>query len=348
MKVFQNVFGKVNGEDVYAYTLKNNTGTEVTCLNYGCVITKIMAPDRKGNYENIVLGFEEFENYESHSPYFGAIVGRVAGRIKGAQFELDGNTYTLVRNDQDNHLHGGLRGFSSIVWDAKIIESEKETGIEFTYISPTGEEGYPGTVHVKVMYTLNNENEFLIRYEAQSDKTTILNVTNHTYFNLSGNVKRDVLQHTLKMNSDQFLELNEQLLPTGEILDVTGTPFDFRTGRKIKDGVYSHYYQNELVGKGYDHPFLLNSNYDQEIILWDEESGRKLVVETDEVGVVLYTGNQLSDDFKISGVQSRKYVGLCLETQGLPDAIHHPNFPSYILNKNQLFSSSTKYTFQVE
>ncbi|EEL48812.1 Aldose 1-epimerase [Bacillus cereus Rock3-44] len=307
-----------------------------------------MAPDRKGNYENIVLGFEEFENYESHSPYFGAIVGRVAGRIKGAQFELDGNTYTLVRNDQDNHLHGGLRGFSSIVWDAKIIESEKETGIEFTYISPTGEEGYPGTVHVKVMYTLNNENEFLIRYEAQSDKTTILNVTNHTYFNLSGNVKRDVLQHTLKMNSDQFLELNEQLLPTGEILDVTGTPFDFRTGRKIKDGVYSHYYQNELVGKGYDHPFLLNSNYDQEIILWDEESGRKLVVETDEVGVVLYTGNQLSDDFKISGVQSRKYVGLCLETQGLPDAIHHPNFPSYILNKNQLFSSSTKYTFQVE
>jgi aldose 1-epimerase len=348
MKIVKETFGEINGQQVISYTLKNDKNLEITCLNYGCVITKIVTPNREGNYENIALGFEKLEDYEKFSPYFGAVVGRVAGRIRGAQFELNGETYELEKNENGNHLHGGLRGFSHVLWDADIIEKENEAGIQFSYLSPDGEEGYPGTVQVKITYTLNNDNEFSIHYQANSDKTTLLNLTNHTYFNLSGNLKQDILHHELRIDSNQFLELNEQLLPTGEILDVTGTVFDFRDSKQIKEGVISNHPQIKLVGQGYDHPFLLNNNHNNEIMLYDPESGRKLIVETDEVGVVLYTGNQLTDDLSVYGVKSKKYLGLCLETQGLPDAIHHPHFPSYVLEKDQLLTSTTKYTFLVE
>ncbi|MBZ5750865.1 aldose epimerase family protein [Metabacillus rhizolycopersici] len=348
MRIVQKPFGEINGQNVDAYTLINDQNIEITCLNYGCVITKIVTPNRDGNYENIVLGFNNMEDYEKHSPYFGAVVGRVSGRIKGGQFELDGQSFELEMNDNGNHLHGGSKGFSHVLWDAVILKNEKEVGIQFSYTSPDGEEGYPGTVQVTITYLLNNDNEFLIHYQANSDKTTLLNLTNHTYFNLSGDLKRDALHHVLKIDSNQFVELNEQLLPTGELLDVTDTVFDFREGREIEEGVISNHPQNQLVGQGYDHSFLLNSHHNGEITMWDEESGRKLVVETDEVSVVLYTGNQLQEDLPVYGVKSKKYLGLCLETQGLPDAIHHPHFPSYVLEKDQLFSSLTKYTFLVD
>lgn len=338
---------EVKGQTVYEYTLKNNNGIEITCLNYGCVISRILTPDKEQNFENIVLGFENTEDYEINAPYFGAVVGRVAGRIKNAKFELEGKEFILEKNNNGNHLHGGLKGFSHVVWESTIIENEEEVGVQFSYISPDGEEGYPGTVDIKVTYTLNNNNEFLISYEANSDKTTLLNLTNHTYFNLSGNVKRDISQHELKIDSDSFLELNEQILPTGELLDVTGTVFDFREGRKIKEGLLSNHVQNKLAGNGYDHPFLLKSHHNHEIILRDEESGRKVVIETDEPGVVLYTGNHLTEGVNINGGKLRKYLGLCLETQGLPDAIHHTHFPSYILKHDQLFTSKTMYTFGV-
>jgi aldose 1-epimerase len=348
MQVIQQPFGETNGRNVYTYTLKNNNGIEVTCLNYGCIITRIVTPDREGRAENIVLGFEQLEDYESNPAYFGAVVGRVAGRIKHASFELDGETYTLAANHNGHHLHGGLKGLSHVLWEAVPGEHETEASVQFSYTSADGEEGYPGTVELTVTYTLNDENEFMIRYEAESDRTTLLNVTNHTYFNLSGGLKRDILQHRLMIDSDRFAELDQELLPTGELLDVTGTPFDFREGRPIIEGVQSHHLQNELAGNGYDHPFVLNGHHQKEMVLIDGESGRKLTVETDEPSVVLYTGNHLPDTGAIYGVPSRKYMGLCLETQGLPDAIHHPHFPSCVLPKGKVFSSMTKYTFGVQ
>jgi aldose 1-epimerase len=345
MKIIKEPFGNGN---VYEYTLKNDNGIEVSCLNYGCIITKILTPDNQGNLENIVLHFESMEEYEKNPPFLGAVIGRVAGRIKGAEFELDGKTYSLQKNEGENHLHGGMKGFHTVLWNAETIEEKNQAGIHFSYTSPDGEEGYPGTVSVQITYLLNNKNEFLIKYNAETNQKTLLNLTNHTYFNLSGNAKRDVLEHSLKLDSNQFLELNEQLIPTGVMVDVENTVFDFRNGRKIKDGTASNHSQNQLVGFGYDHPFLLNSHYNREIILFDEASGRKVIIETDEPSVVLYTGNSLTEDLKVNGVPCRKHLGLCLETQGLPDAIHQQSFPSIILDKNEEYSTETKYTFITE
>ena len=346
MKVLQQQFGELNGDVVYSYTLKNNQGFEVTCLNYGCIITKILMPDINGKAENVVLGFETVDDYLKYSPYFGAVVGRVAGRIKNGEFELEGKTYHVTKNENNNHLHGGVKGLSHVIWKANIIEKTDSASVEFFYTSPDGEDGYPGTLDMKVIYTIDDTNQLKITYQGTSDQTTLLNVTNHTYFNLSGDLKRDVLHHTLKMKSDHFLELNDALLPTGELLAVENTPFNFRQGRYIEDGVTSTHTQNKIAGVGYDHPFLLSENFSQEIVLSDEESGREVVIETDQPCVVLYTGNQLGDSFTIQDVPSRRYLGLCLETQGLPDAIHHPHFPSVVLNKGETYHSQTNYTFR--
>ena len=344
MHITQKLFGIVDRKEISEFTLKNDNGMEISCINLGCIITKLLTPNRNGISENIVLGFETLEEYLENPAYFGAVVGRVAGRIKDAEFELEGKTYRVAKNDGNNHLHGGPKGFHKIVWDAAVFEKKDEVGVRFSYTSADGEEGYPGNVTVQVTYTLNNLNEFFITYEAVSDQTTLLNVTNHSYFNLSGDFKRNVLDHVLKMDSHQFLELNEELLPTGKFVDVADTVFDFRNGRKIKDGAESMAPQNVLAGGGYDHPFLL----DGKIVLADEKSGRKLQIETDAPSVVLYTGNQLSDDLKINGGSARRHLGLCLETQGLPDAIHHPEFPSIVLAKGQTYSSKTKYSFKWE
>jgi aldose 1-epimerase len=346
MRVTQRDFGEWNGEKVTAYTLVNKNGMSMTALDYGCTITEIITPDRNGALENVVLGFDSLEEYQQHL-YFGAVIGRHAGRIKNAEFELDGVTYRLAKNDNGNNLHGGVLGFDKVVWKTRVKEVEDAVGLEFSYLSPDGEDGFPGNVEMKVTYTLTNQNEMLISYEGKSDKRTIINVTNHAYFNLSGNLKRDILDHTLTIKGSQFLELNEELLPTGEILPVAGTPFDFTQGRQIKAGIDSGYTQNTIAGNGYDHPFLLNEHHNKEIVLQDNVSGRVLVIETDEPGVVLYTGNQITNDFHFRGIPSKKYLGLCLETQGMPDSIHYPQFPSSILEKDEIFKSKTKYKFSV-
>ncbi|WP_028986482.1 aldose epimerase family protein [Thermicanus aegyptius] len=348
MRILQNHFGDLKDQPITAFTLQNDQGMEVTSLNYGCIITKILVPDQNGMMENVVLGFDSMEEYERYSPYFGAVIGRFAGRIKNAEFELDGRIYRLAKNDHGNHLHGGLHGFDKVVWKTEIIERSDQVGLEFTYLSEDGEEGYPGNLYMKVAYTLTNENELIISYSGRSDYRTLLNVTNHSYFNLSGNLKRDILHHRLTLKSDQFLELDEKLVPTGKILAVDDTPFDFREGREIIDGVHSTHPQNILAGYGYDHPFLLAEHHNEEILLFDEESGRLLTVETDQPVVVLYTGNQLLNTFAIRGVPSRKYLGLCLETQGYPDSVHHPHFPSNMLEKDEEFHSVTKYKFDVK
>jgi aldose 1-epimerase len=345
MKVLQEKFAELNGQTVTAFTMVNDHNMEVTSINYGCIITKILVPDQKGTIENIVLGFDTLEEYQQHSPYFGAVVGRHAGRIANAEFTLDGTTYHLEKNDNGNHLHGGLRGFDKVIWNTNVKEEQDSISLEFMYQSRDGEEGYPGNLNMKVTYTLNNDNELIISYEGVSDQRTVVNLTNHAYFNLSGNLKRDILNHTLTLKSDCFLELGQDLIPTGELLPVENSSFDFRGGRKIKAGVGSTDPQNKLAGNGYDHPFLLAENQNKEIHLYDEESGRKLEIETNQPAVVLYTSNQLDDSFSIRGVASRRYLGLCLETQGLPDSLNHPQFPSTILDQDELYKSVTKYKF---
>ena len=347
MQVILEKFGELNNRPVYSFRIINDRGMEITCINYGCIITKIIVPDKQSSFENVVLGYDTFEEYLNDTAFLGAVVGRVGGRIKGAQFELDGQTYTLTKNEQNNHLHGGIKGFNRVVWDSEIVENEDASGVQFTYLSPDGEEGYPGNVLIKVSYMLNNKNELIITYDAETDQKTLLTVTNHTYFNLSGNLKRDILHHTLKLKSDKFLELDREFIPTGTLLDVRNTPFDFKQERSIHTGTISNHPQNILVGEGYDHPFVLNSHYNEEIVLKDAESGRTLIVETGEIGVVVYSGISLSNKGEIRGVPSRKYLGICLETQGLPDAIHHPTFPSVIIHKGQKYNSVTKYRFGV-
>lgn len=342
MKVIQEEFAEKDGRKIHSFTIVNNNGLEVSCINYGCIITKILAPDAAGKMENIVLGYDTLEDYEKGTAYFGAIIGRVAGRIKGASFELDGETYHLPKNDNGNSLHGGFNGYDKVIWDCTPFENENEAGVNFTYTSTDGEAGYPGEVSLAVTYTLSNENELVISYNGTTTKKTLLVMTNHSYFNLSGNGKENILNHSLTLKSDAFLELDEELLPTGTILDVEGTDFDFRKGRFIQTGANSDHPQNVLAGNGYDHPFLLNSNNKEEIVLKDPKSGRTLTIETDEPAVVVYSGTQLGPD-----VQSEKYMGICLETQGVPDAIHHPKFPTIVLDKDQEYSTRTKYRFGV-
>jgi aldose 1-epimerase len=344
MKVIQQRFGQIEQQNIFSYTLVNDHGLEVTAINYGCIITKIVAPDKNGAFENIVLGHDTLTEYVNDSYFLGAVAGRVAGRIQGASFELDGNVYELAKNDRNNHLHGGIKGFNKVVWESEMLED----GVRFTYNSSDGEEGYPGNVPVHVTYTLNNHNELTIQYEAQTDKKTLLTVTNHSYFNLSGNGKRDILKHTLQLKSNQFLELDQEFIPTGQFIDAEQTPFDFTSERLIETGTTSAHPQNVLVGEGYDHPFLLNTHHDHEINLKDPESGRTLTMETDEPAVVVYSGNSIQTDGEFRGVPSRKYLGICLETQGLPDAIHHPNFPSTVLDKGQSYTSKTVYKFGIQ
>lgn len=345
MGIKKELFGRLNGQDVYRYTLTNDQGMEVSCIDYGCIITKINVPDEKGKVENVVLGFDTLEEYLKYSPYFGAVCGRVAGRISSGKFSLDGKEYQLATNNGDHHLHGGVTGFDKVVWNTTVAEDR--LAIEFSRLSIDGEEGYPGNLESKVTYTLSNDNTLTINYEAETDKPTLVNLTNHTYFNLSGDAKRDILNHQLQLKSDRFIELSNGLVPTGNQVSVEGTPFDFRNGQKLVNGVNSEHDQNRLVGAGYDHPFLLNTNNDREIVLEDEDSGRRLIIETDQPSVVIYSGNQLQDHYKIGNVQSRKYLGLCLEVQGLPDAINHDHFPSVVLREGETYRSKSTYTFEL-
>ncbi|WP_347548621.1 aldose epimerase family protein [Pseudalkalibacillus hwajinpoensis] len=347
MKISSRKFGELQGNDVSLYTLINENGMEVSCLDYGCIITKILTPDAEGSIENIVLGFDELEDYLNYSPYFGSVIGRVGGRIAKGQFELNGETYELPKNDGENHLHGGPNGFDKVIWRAQEIDRKDEVGLEFSYISADGEEGYPGKLDVTVTYLLTNDNELVISYTGVSDRDTLVNLTNHTYFNLSGNLKETIVDHELVMKSNQFLELNEELIPTGNQVNVTDTSFDFRNGSRIAEGIKSSYSQNVLVGNGYDHPFMLNETNNNEIILSEPISGRQLIIETTEPCVVLYTGNNIPENFNIRDVPSEKYLGMCLETQAPPDAINHADFPSIILEKGKQYTTKTSYKFGV-
>jgi aldose 1-epimerase len=327
------------------YKLVNDHEMEVHVLDYGGIVAKIIVPDKDGKLENVALGYEDLKDYERDPNLFGAIVGRVAGRIDGATFTLDGHTFELEKNEGPNHLHGGSHGFHQVIWKAEAFESEAHIGVKLSHFSPDGEGGYPGSLQVEVIYRLNNRNQLIVDYKANSDKLTALTLTNHTYFNLTGDLKETVHNHHVQIESDQFVELDDQLIPTGRILDVDQTSFDFRSGRLIADGIESGTEQNVIVGNGYDHFFVFNDKKKEKVIVKDESSGRKLIVETNQPGTVMYTSNGLTEGLPLTTGLSKKYLGVCFETQSSPASLHHESFPSVVLKADEEYRKHTVFTF---
>ena len=322
-----------SGEDVYVYTFANKNGVEVSITNFGGAITSIKAPARNGVFADVVLGYDTLDDYVKNPRYLGALIGRYANRIARGKFSLNGVEYQLARNNGANHLHGGNQGFDKRVWNSAEIES----GLILEYFSKDGEENYPGDLDVAVTYSLNDKNEFRIEYRANTDKETIVNLTNHSYFNLAGH--GTILDHELTLNADSFTPVSEDLIPTGEIRAVDGTPMDFRTERTIAPG-------------GYDHNFVLN-DWDRELRsvarLKEPVSGRVMQVLTTQSGIQFYSGNFLDGSLiGKGGVVYEKYAALCLETQHFPDSPNHPNFPATVLRPDETYSEITVYKFTTE
>ncbi|HEX3351921.1 MAG: aldose epimerase family protein [Terriglobales bacterium] len=345
-------FGKTgDGRPVDLYTLTNSKGMEVRAMTYGGIIVSIRVPDKGGKIQDVVLGYDTVEGYLANPAYFGAIVGRYANRIANGAFTLDGVKYTLAKNDGQNSLHGGKVGFNKELWEGKQFESAKGVGVEFSLLSKDGEEGYPGNLKVKVRYTLTDENQLMLDYEATTDKATPLNLSQHSYFNLAGEGSGDILQHHLMLNADRFTPVDKTLIPTGELRAVQGTPMDFTKPTAIGARIDEDYEQL-VIGHGYDHNFVINRKDDSLTLaarVHEPTSGRVLEVYTTEPGVQFYSGNFL--DGTITGKQGHVYKrrnGFCLETQHFPDSPNHPDFPSTILRPGATFHSQTVFKFSTE
>jgi aldose 1-epimerase len=342
-------YGKTaEGHPVTMYVLTNTRGVELRAITYGGIITSLKVPDRSGAMGDIVLGFDRLDQYLKDSPYFGAVVGRYGNRIANGRFSLDGHTYTLARNNGPNHLHGGIKGFDKFVWEA--APSASGAAVTFSRTSPDGEEGYPGNLMVRITYTLSDRNELTIDYQATTDKATPVNLTQHTYFNLTGNVTGDILGHELTISADRFTPVDATLIPTGDLASVEGTPFDFRKPAVIGARINERH-QQLINGKGYDHNWVLNRSAEglqPSVRVVEPKSGRTLDIATTEPGLQFYSGNFL--DGTNTGKGGRIYgqrTGLCLETQHFPDSPNQPNFPSTILRPGQQYSARTVFTFGV-
>ncbi|HVY85070.1 MAG TPA: aldose epimerase family protein [Caulobacterales bacterium] len=347
--VQQAVFGRTpDGREIDVFTLTNAHGVEVKLMNYGAAITSLKTPDREGHFGQIVLGFDTLDPYLAGVPYFGAVVGRYGNRIARGHFTLDGHTYTLATNNAPNHLHGGDRGFDKRVWDARSFEDEKGPGVAFTYVSADGEEGYPGQLTARVTYQLGADDTLTISYEATTTKPTPVNLTNHAYFNLSGDAQRDILGEQLTINADRFTPVDDTLIPTGELKAVANTPFDFRQPTAIGARIEADDAQLK-AGHGYDHNWVLNQAQPAQMTdaaeLYDPQSGRVLQIRTTEPGIQFYSGNFLDGSLNGRGVTFAHRWALCLETQHFPDSPNHPNFPSTILRPGETYRSQTVLTF---
>ncbi|MEJ2110100.1 MAG: galactose mutarotase [Acidobacteriota bacterium] len=345
------VFGVLaDGREVHQYTLSNGSGMSATFIDYGATITSLSVPDREGQVDDVVLGYDNLAGYVNGSAYFGAVVGRYGNRIGKGLFTLEGQTYQLALNNGENHLHGGNVGFNKVLWDAEIQEDSSDPTIRFTYVSPDGEEGYPGTVTLKVTYSLTSENGLRIEYEGTTDKTTILNPTQHSYFNLSGDFEKQILNHTLQIEADSFTPVDSGLIPTGELVAVEDTPLDFRQPTKIGARIDDPFEQLAL-GQGYDHNWVLR-NYEgagkvRKIAeLYEPDSGRVMTVFSDQPGLQFYSGNFLDGSaVGKNGIAYGRRTGLCLETQVFPDAPNKPEFPSAIVKPGQEYRQTTIYQF---
>jgi aldose 1-epimerase len=332
-----------SGRAVSLFTLRNCDGLTAQISNYGGTVTSLQVPDPFGKFSNVVLGYDSLAQYEAGSSYFGALIGRYGNRIAGGRFDLDGQEYLLAANNPPNHLHGGKRGFDSVVWEAAAEQSEQGPRLILGYVSEDGEQGYPGKLAVEVVYTLTHKNELRIDYQAGSDRVTPVNFTHHSYFNLTGDPARDVLGHVLEINADHYTPVDHDLIPTGAITPVAGTPFDFRkattVGARIDDE-----HEQLAIGGGYDHNFVLKGSRTPDALfaarVSDPLSGRIMEVHTSEPGMQLYSANALEG--------AGRRTGLCLETQHFPDSPNQPEFPSTILQPGQTYKSQTVYAFAVK
>lgn len=336
---------RIEDKDVDLITLSNRNNVQLKLMNYGASITELLTPDRKGNLENIVLTYENTEDYIKNPPYFGVTVGRTSGRIGGGSFKLDSKHYELNRNTGSNHIHGGPAGFSFRIWDYRIIEKENSAGVEFTYFSKDMEEGYPGNLEAKIIYTLTDNNELIIEYQARSSRNTLCNLTNHSYFNLSGNYKRKITEQYLKIKSNSFLETDDNLVPTGKLLDVKNTPMDFNISKLIGRDIDSDYKPLKQAG-GYDHPWLLSPG-EAQVELYDEPSGRKMTINTTYPCVVVYTYNSANNEKLKYDKAGSKYDGICFETQYEPDGINHEKLNSAILSAGSSYNERTVFKLEV-
>jgi aldose 1-epimerase len=344
-KVEKSFFGFMpEGDSVMLFTLINEKDIVIKITNYGGIITEIHTPDRNGKSGNIALGFDNLDQYLAGHPNFGALIGRYGNRIGDARFILDGESYQLAANNGDNTLHGGIMGFDDVLWDAEVISCDERAALKLSYISPDGEEGFPGTMKVEVTYELLMDRLF-ITYEAETDKATPVNLTNHSYFNLAG--EGSILDHVLYINASRYTPVDEELIPTGELANVEGTPFDFRKPRVIGERI------QETGGNplGYDHNFVLDGSSEEKVLaakLMDPKSGRSLEVTTTEPGVQFYTGNFLDGSLVSGELTYEQYSGLCLETQHFPDSPNQPDFPSTILRPGEKYISQTIFKFGLE
>ncbi|UWX61473.1 galactose mutarotase [Chryseobacterium oranimense] len=338
------------GDSIKKYTLTNKNGMKVEVINFGGIITSLTAPDRNGKYEDVVLGFTKPEAYFEGNPYyFGALIGRYGNRIANAKFSLEGKTYEIDKNDGPNSLHGGKEGFHTRFWNIEAVKDAKFPTLKLSYTSTDGEEGYPGKLTTIVFYTLTDDNALEIFYEAETDKPTVVNLTQHSYFNLSGNFTKTITDHELLINADHFLPVNETLIPTGEQKDVKGTPFDFTAAKSIGKDINAEDDQLKK-GKGYDHNWILNGKGLRTIAqVYHPATGRLMEVFTDEPGVQFYSGNFLDGKFDTkTGGKNEFRTGFCLETQHFPDSPNQPSFPSTELKPGQKYHSKTIYKFSVK
>lgn len=342
----RDTFGTVNKTAIERFTLKNANGVTVQAITYGGIITSITTPARNGATADIVLGFDSIDGYLKDHPFFGAIIGRYGNRIAKGRFTLDGQTYKLATNNGANHLHGGVRGFDKQVWQAEPLAGKN--GVAFTRTSPDGEEGYPGTLAVRVSYELTDSNQLIVEYRATTDKATPVNLTQHSYFNLAGDGSGDIMGQTLMLNADRFTPVDGTLIPTGEIAGVEGTPFDFRQPTTIGARIKQPHPQLKH-GQGYDHNWVLNRRSEglqMAAIAMDPVSGRTLEITTTEPGIQFYAGNFLDGTLTGKGGHVYKHrAGFCLETQHFPDSPNQPNFPSTVLQPGQEYKTSTVFTF---
>jgi len=343
------VFGKLpDGREVHKFTLANNAGITMQVIEYGATITVLSVSNRNGKIEDVVLGYDSLQEYIDGTFYFGAIVGRYGNRIDKGQFQLEGKRYSLTINNGDNHLHGGKIGFNKVLWNGVILNDPAGPSVQLRYVSKDGEEGYPGTVHLAVTYTLTDKNELRIKYEGTTDKPTILNPTQHSYFNLTGDFTRTILDHTLLIEADAMTPVDKGLITTGKLLDVANTPMDFRNATKI--GLRINEPNEQLrFGQGYDHNWVIRGNTGQvrkAAELYDPMSGRLMTVSTDQPGLQFYSGNFLNGTARgKKGISYQHRTGLCLETQAFPDTPNKPQFPQVTLRQGQVYHQTTIYQF---
>jgi aldose 1-epimerase len=332
-----------DGQPVYLYTLRNSKGCEARIMNYGGIVQSLKVPDKNGKLGDVVLGFDTFEPYKVNSPYFGALIGRYGNRIANGKFTLDGTTYTLAQNNPPNNLHAGPKGFNTVVWDAK----QKGSSLELTYLSKDGDQGFPGNLQVTAVYTLTDNNELRLDYTAKTDKATVCNLTQHSYYNLAGG--GDVLNHVVEIFADNYTPVNPNLIPTG-IAPVKGTPFDFTTPTSI--GAHINENNDQLkAGGGYDHNFVLNKKPGKLGLaarVTENTSGRVMEVLTTEPGLQFYSGNFIGDLPGKNGIEYHNRSGFAMEAQHFPDSPNHPDFPSTVLRPGQTYHNTIIYRFKTQ